>query len=336
MAASDPAAQRLLGLDALKALAILGVVAIHAAPVEPSAYQRHVAGGVLRLAVPAFLIVTGFLAGHKQTGRPRLAAYFRRFLRLHVVYGAFYWGVEILRTGRLELPGVKAALLHFGEAAWPGQFYFVILIQLFFLAAFVLPPGFWRSPAWLLGSAAAALAGIALLPLARELPDAGAVWPLLRRVAGSGSGIWLWLYYFALGGFLGERARLGRLPAVLCDRRVGLGLLALGMALAGFDWPRWGDPLVDPYARASIWTGATLAGLAVPALAAAQPPRLVRRLGAASFGVFVLNPALLFALQAVFGVAPNPWASWLMVAAVVVVAVPLTEWLRSRWPSLVP
>jgi peptidoglycan/LPS O-acetylase OafA/YrhL len=336
VAAGGGGTQRLLGLDALKALAILGVVAIHASPVEASAYQRHVAGGVLRLAVPAFLIVTGFLAGSKQTGRARFAAYFRRFLGLHVAYGLFYWLVEIVRTRRLEAPGLKGALLHFGEAAWPGQFYFVILIQLFFLAAFVLPPSFWRSPAWVWASALAAVAGIAALPCLREIPDAGAASHLVRGVAGSGSGIWLWLYYFALGGILGDRARGGRLPAALCDRRVAWGLVALAASLVALDWPRWGDPLVDPYARASVWTGASLVGLAVPALAGGSPPRGLQRLGAASFGVFVLNPALLFALQAVFGVARDPWTSWGMVAAVALIAVPLTEQLRRRAPALVP
>jgi surface polysaccharide O-acyltransferase-like enzyme len=327
--------QRLLGLDALKALAILAVVAIHAAPVEPSAYQRHAVGGVFRLAVPLFLVVTGFLAGVKETGPSRMAAYFRRFLFLHLFYAAFYWALESVRAGRLEWPGAKAVLLHFGEAAWPGQFYFVILIQLFFLAAFVLPPGFWRNRAWLAAAAAAAAAGIAALPFARELPDAGLL-GLVRRVAGSGSGIWLWLWYFALGGCLGDRARQGRLPALLADRTAAAGLLGLAVLLAALDWPRSGDVLLDPYARASIVTGATLAGLAVPALAGAVPPGLIRRLGAASFGVFVLNPALLFPLQGVFGVARDAWTSWLMVTAVVVVAVPLTEWLRARWPRLVP
>jgi hypothetical protein len=44
----------------------------------------------------------------------------------------------------------------------------------------------------------------------------------------------------------------------------------------------------------------------------------------------------LFVLHAGFGVATNAWASWLMVAAVVVLAVPLTEQLRRRVPALVP
>jgi hypothetical protein len=226
-------------------------------------------------------------------------------------------------------------VLHFGEAAWPGQFYFVILIQMFGLAAFVLPAGFWRSPVWLAAWAGAAAAGIAALPFARELSDTG-LFAGLRRVAGSGSGIWLWLWYFALGGWLGDRARGGRLPAALSDRRVGFGLLGLGMLLAALDWPRWGDVALDPYARASIWTGATLVGLAVPALARVPAPRAIGRLGAASFGVFVLNPALLFAIHGAVGVARDAWASWLMVAAVVMAAVPLTEWLRARWPRLVP
>ena len=335
MATGGGATQRLGGLDALKALAILGVVAIHAAPGEPSAYERHVVGGVLRLAVPVFLVVSGFLAGWKRTDRDRFAAYFRRFLGLHLVYGAFYWLVEIVRSGRLEWPGVKGALLHFGEAAWPGQFYFVILIQLFGLAAFVLPGGFWRSPVWLAASAAAAGLGIAALLLAHEPPDAGCL-GALARVAASGSGIWLWLWYFALGGWLGDRARAGRLPAALSDRWVGLGLLALGVALAALDWPPFGDVHLDPYARASILTAASLVGLAVPALAGVLPPRPLRRLGAASFGVFVLNPALLFAIHGAFGAARGAWVSWLMVATVVIAAVPLTEWLRARWPRLVP
>ena len=61
-ARSGPGA-RLAGLDILKALAALTVVGIHAAPQAGAFYLEHVNGGLLRLGVPIFLGISGYLAG---------------------------------------------------------------------------------------------------------------------------------------------------------------------------------------------------------------------------------------------------------------------------------
>ena len=64
---------RLAGLDALKGVSILMVVLIHAVPEGPDWYQDHVVNGIARLAVPSFLIVTGFLNGLMGSSRAKLA-----------------------------------------------------------------------------------------------------------------------------------------------------------------------------------------------------------------------------------------------------------------------
>ena len=162
---------RLSGLDAVKGLAILMVVFIHAAPVERDAYQDHFVNGAARLAVPLFLAVSGYLAGLKGSSRARFAAYFRKFLKLHIVYSAFYWLLSVLRDGIADDITLKDVLLRFGAGAYAGQYYFAILVQTYFVAAFLLPSRFWRRWWVLPASALTAVAGTFLLAVEFEAAD---------------------------------------------------------------------------------------------------------------------------------------------------------------------
>jgi peptidoglycan/LPS O-acetylase OafA/YrhL len=328
---------RLPGLDAAKAVAIVLVVLIHAAPPRPAWYEEHVIEGAARLGVPVFLLVTGFLAGRRAWSRQRLLRGWLRFLRLHVLWGFFYWGVSLLRDGAPDRLGWKAALLHFGEGAWAGQFYFVVVVQILFVAA-LLPEGAWRHPAAVAVSAAAAVAGIALLgagpSLAAELGLGG--WA--SRPLTMGNAVWHWFYYFSLGAWLGERARD---PAGLLSRLAGWGTVALigaGVLVAGAAGMGGAalPPPGAPYARLPILVGATLIGLSLPSLAGRAAPRALRRLGANTFGVFVLNPAILLLWSGFAGATSSLLGSWMRAAATVAVALPIASLLRRRAGWLLP
>ena len=194
---------RLAGLDAVKGLAILMVVAIHAAPVEGDGYQDHFVSGVARLAVPLFLAISGYLAGLKGTSRARFAAYFRKFLKLHLVYAVFYWLLSMLRDGVADDITLNDVLLRFGAGAYPGQYYFAILVQTYFVAAFLLPSGFWRR-CWVLpASALTAVAGTILLAVEFYASEPAPALALLARLRDAP--VWLWFFYFALGATLGAR-----------------------------------------------------------------------------------------------------------------------------------
>lgn len=327
---------RLPGLDAVKAVAISLVVLIHAAPLRPAWYDEHVVGGIARLGVPAFLLVTGFLAGLQTWSRRRLLLGCVRFLRLHVLWGFFYWGVSILRDGVPERLTWKGALLHFGEASWAGQFYFVVVVQILFVAGVLLPEGSWRRPAAVWVAAVAALGGSAFLgatpSLAAELGLRG--WA--ARPLTTGNGVWLWFYYFSLGAWLGDRTRDGSGPLSRLDGWSAAALLAAAALVAGAGWPQLGPFSGDPYARLPILLGATLVGLSLPSLAGRAVPRLVQRLGTETFGVFVLNPAILTLWDALAGGAASLVASWLRAGVTVAITAPLTSLLRRRASWTVP
>jgi surface polysaccharide O-acyltransferase-like enzyme len=330
-------AGRLEGLDALKGVAILMVVAIHAAPEPASWYQSYVVNGVARLAVPCFLVVSGYLAAVHRASRQKLAGYFIKFLRLHVVYGAFYWVVDIARNG-FGTPSLKAALLHFGEASYAGQYFFIILLQLFFVAAFLLPEGFWRSTRSVVLTALVALAGFSVRSFVLSEPAwTDGLGRVLGRALTSESTIWLWLYYFTLGAHVGDRKLTGRFPALftqggLCATLLGLALLGSAANLPSV--PGHGEPSALPYTRLAILTGATLVALTLPGLASRHAPGLLTRLGLNSFGLYVFNPALLAVLFTLAGYPEQVGPSLLSAAVVALAALPLTAGLRRVAPAL--
>lgn len=294
-------AERLPGLDGLKGLAIICVVAIHTAPGEGALWRDHVVNGVARLAVPLFLVVTGYLTGLRERDRSALAQSFVRFLRLHLIYGLFYWMVRAALDGDPGRLTPKGILAHFGEASFAGQFYFVILLQVFFVSAWLLPARFWRARSSVILAAALVVATLPWPTLAREwLGDAGPA-GLMSRVLGSGSMLWLWLHYFTLGAWLGARESGAKRVDTSRGAAAILLLLGVAIALVGFPIAPWEDVSREPYARLSILIGASCLALALPALARWRAPAALQRLGADSFGVFVLHPAVLMIAFTVTG-----------------------------------
>jgi surface polysaccharide O-acyltransferase-like enzyme len=327
---------RLAGLDAVKGVAIVMVVTIHAAPLDGGGYHDHIVNGLARLAVPLFLVVSGYLAGLKGASRGKLAGSFWKFLRLHVIYAAFYWLISLLHHGPGEAITLKSVLLRFGAGGYPGQYYFAILVQTYFVAAFLLPDRFWRH-AWVLPvSALAAVAGTGVLAVDFEAADPAPWIATLARPRANP--VWLWFVYFALGASLGAR-KTARQPAgtPAPSLRAALALTATGVAVATLTAPDLVSAefaLAFPYSRLPIFLGAALVALALPALAHAPAPRPLVRLGRDSFAVFVFNPALLMALELLIGRAPSPWTSWAYAAFAVCGGLLLATVLRRHAPSL--
>ena len=143
VSAASPETQRLPGLDALKGIAIIGVVVIHAAPNDAPGYLDYVVGGVARLAVPLFLIISGFLIGSRRPSRAKAFLYFRKFLRLHILYGALYWVVQPLSGASYAPVTLKSALMHFAAFSYAGQFFLFALTQIYFILAVFVPERFW-------------------------------------------------------------------------------------------------------------------------------------------------------------------------------------------------
>jgi uncharacterized membrane protein YcfT len=241
-------AGRLAGLDGVKGVSIVFVVMIHAAPSDSPLYSAHVIGGLTRLAVPCFLAITGFLAGMRGTGPARFRASFWTFVRLHLVYGVFYglWGAAFV--GLPDPVTAKFVVMRFGEAAWAGQYYFVVLIQLFLFLA-LLPAGrSWRAPAWLWGSAAAAGGWLLLLVAAPDIARAFSLPRFGERLLSTPSALPVWFLFFALGAHMGQRyaqAPTGTPAPAWCPGAVLLGVAVGTLALPS--WPAWESGY--PYAR---------------------------------------------------------------------------------------
>lgn len=324
--------ERLFGIDTVRGVAIAFVVVIHAAgQVESEAYALHVVQGLARLGVPLFVVVSGLLAALRQTPQERFRTYLWKFLVLHVLYGLFYAAVVLVDRGVPADFGPKWVVLRFGEAGWPGQYYFLVLIQLFAVAGWLVPPRLWQRHLTL-----ALCAG--LIPLALAFAhafEASSTLPPgpLRSLIQSKIHLGYWIYYFALGAWIGGRMRNGTgwVPSPLAVAFLLLAAVGLAMfapRLFGGD----GASELSSYQTLRIYAATTCVALALPGLARVDPLPWLRRLGRDSFGIFVLNPLLLELTFAVFGRPRTVERSLLCVAIVLLVGLPLARQLRIRLP----
>jgi surface polysaccharide O-acyltransferase-like enzyme len=338
VSAAAPGRTRLPGLDALKGIAIAGVIAIHASPASPaddSAWYRYVTSGVARLAVPLFLLITGYLIGLRRPPREKLVATGWKFLRLHLIYSAFYWALEPLAVGAWRELTLKNALMHFAPFSFPGQFYLFILPQVYFVFGFLVPERLRASTGVLAASLALALATVAFLAASIA---AGHSAPLPWMLVGHSEATPLvWLFAVAAGIWVGARAdnprfaRVGALPS--------LALAALAALLAACDWPPTDGPDYlrhFGYARWSLLIGTALLAPCLPWAARALWLPGLEALGRQSFGVFVFNPLILGLLSHNVGHIETLSQSAAYAAVMLAGAYGLARWLRPRLPFAFP
>jgi surface polysaccharide O-acyltransferase-like enzyme len=309
------------------------VVAIHAAPYAESAphYSAYVIQGIARLAVPLFLCISGFLVGIRCPSRSKVAQYFAKFLRLHLLYSVLYWLFEPLRLGAYQPLTLEAVLLHFGAYGYAGQFYLFALLQIYFALAFLIPQRLWTSRALLVGSLALAAAAVAGLAWSYSAGADGAIAPWIRGYGESS--LFLWLYPFSLGIWLGHHFGAPAPTPVLAASSILLALAAMAIAVLGV--PVFGSAVYlahCPYARWPILIGTTALAGAIPWASRTLRLAPLAALGRESFGVFVLNPLILdiWALQ--LGRATAISDSMLRAAVTLAIAFALSRTLRKRIP----
>jgi surface polysaccharide O-acyltransferase-like enzyme len=323
--------QRLPGLDALKGIAIIGVVAIHAFPSDAPVYREHVLNGVARLAVPLFLIISGFLLGSRPPSRARALRYFWKFLRLHILYGALYWAAQPLFGVPYAPITPKSAVMHFAAFSYAGQFFLFVLPQIYFVMALLVPERLWGSKQLLLGSLLLAAGTSALVVWCFGAPGAD---PLLRKLAGQGeASASLWLFPFCLGMWVGRR--FARSPRGDGGGASCAVLAILAVAVAALDLPATAGGGYDdafPYVRWSIGIGAALSAFTLPwaSRGLGLPP--LAAIGRESFGIFVLNPLILGLLRRHLGDVATLSESLLYTAVTLGIAWLLTRLLRRRIP----
>ena len=335
MSVASPENKRLPGLDVLKGIAIIGVVAIHAAPSDAPGYREHVLNGVARLAVPLFLVISGYLLGSRQPSQAKAFLYFRKFLRLHIIYGGLYWVAQPLFGTQYAPVTPKSALMHFAAFSYAGQFYLFVLPQIYFVLAVLVPERFWGSAILILGSLPLGVGTVALV--VQTFSGSGAD-PLLRLLAGQAEAtIFLWFFPFALGMWAGRRFAGS-------TRAIGGGALCLVLALlaagvASLDLPATaGGGYEDafPYVRWSIGIGATLLAFTLPWASRGLRLSPVAAIGRESFGIFVLNPLILGLLRRHLGDVATVSESLLYMAVTLGIALLLARVLRKRIPFAFP
>jgi uncharacterized membrane protein YeiB len=86
------------------------------------------------------------------------------------------------------------------------------------------------------------------------------------------------------------------------------------------------------YLRPRIYLATTLVALALPSIARSRFGRWLPSVGRDSFGIFVLNPAILTVLFATIGAPGEPTTSLLLAGATLAISQPLARQMRLRVP----
>lgn len=127
--------QRYGTVDAVRGAAIFGVVFIHTVGCvgDANTIDRALVD-LLRVGVPIFLVFFGYFAERSLVRRERVGIYVSQ--RLGKLLVPFVWWslvYFVLFRGWTIQPWTKAAVQLFSGYEWPGQYFFVVLIQLLIL-----------------------------------------------------------------------------------------------------------------------------------------------------------------------------------------------------------
>jgi peptidoglycan/LPS O-acetylase OafA/YrhL len=297
---------RLLGSDALRALATVWVVVIHAGAWGPgTGYADTVL--LARFSVPAFTVLTGLLLGYRYSDQPLGADFARRRLSRTVVpwlaWIPVYLLLDLFPFRTLSQNGGQIA--HFVSQGGGHLWYLLLIPQLYLVFTF------WPRRHVLIAAAIAMLVqtGLAVWRLYGPLPQGAGETVVLDYAFITFP---FWIGYFAVGVALG---RLWRpIPAALHRAVVWLGPVAIVasgalLILETFSGATWStflggtgaflDPVL-PLFVCSIAAWVLAAGPAlmrhVPALSLAT-----RFVSDHSLGIYIIHPIILYYMGTYYG-----------------------------------
>ena len=292
------APHRLPGADALRALATVAVIVIHASywPLQDRGADDAVWGSVTllaRFAVPAFVVLTGLVLGFRY-GDERLGGGFllrraRRSVLPWLIWAPVFCVADLLWMGGVS-PSWGSVASFFGGGA--GHLYFLLLVPQLYVLLLLWPA---RRRALLTVTGAALALQLTLCAVRLYVPIPGGV--VHQLMLEHGFELFpCWIGYFALGVLCGRwlRDRRGRgIPAWPFA-----ALLPLTAALL-----LWDDVTRSANGAYAMGTGAFLRptllpfALAVCGLALFAAPRILPRgidaLSRHSLGVYIIHPLLL-------------------------------------------
>lgn len=196
---SSPVRARLLGADAVRAVAMLGVIGVHAAAWGPSK-PFHSIDVIARYSVPAFVVLTGLGLSYGYTGR-RLGIGFARRRLARTLLPWVAWAPVFIAfgvfTGTLSLavPDVGGFLVQ-----GAGHLWFLLLVPQLYLLFVVWP----RNHRWALAAAAMLVQmGLGVMRLYADLPG----WQSQLFANYAAQIFPFWIGYFAVGMAMGTSLR---------------------------------------------------------------------------------------------------------------------------------
>ncbi|MGC4032509.1 MAG: acyltransferase [Tepidisphaeraceae bacterium] len=322
-----------LSTDALRGIAIWGVVYVHGAFLfRPAGSGLLMSADAVRWAVPVFVILAGLFSapagsGNSHGTKSATTVLIGRLSRLATPFTVWSLVYFLHQRGWERWPDVvKIITTHFAGYGWSGQYYFIILFQI-------------AGIAWLLGRRV-------VKPMHAYLAF-GAVFILttmLSRVTGAGTlkklfddrFVLFWIPHLLFGMAIAyERGR--RLPKVwpplIASAVLFLSIAAfvegntLLSSLGAVAWATYQNP---------IWIATTpILFIAFSSLITAMPDRIklpISGIGQYSLGIFCLNPLVIDLLSSMhWSIAQKSrWISDLLLPIASVTAIMLICYALSR------
>lgn len=301
---SEPGRSRLPGADALRAVALLGVLAVHSSAWGPRV-PFHAIDQIARFCVPAFVVVTGTVLAYRYTGRPLGAGFARRraartllpwlawvpvYIAFDVATGAFGQYHESLGTFLTE---------------GAGHLWFLLLIPQFYLLFAVWP----RRHRWTIAGAALVLqTALCLARIYVAFPG----WESQLMLQYASELFPFWIGYFAVGVAVGDAMRhpgalrralnvwRWRLACVFAAATAVSGYLLLTFhypsAVSGTAFLTGTGSFLNPALPPFVFALAALTATSLaPAMRASRSiAQTISVLSEDSLGIYIVHPILLF------------------------------------------
>ncbi len=359
------ASSRLVGIDVLRAAAVIGVLASHLYPLqgvmrspqgvlERSVWRLAIFGDygvVLFFAISGFVITRSVIQHDGSLDRMRVAAFYRRRVARIGPGLALSIGLGIAALMLASRRSPMAMLVIFGNAPFTASFWLSLATFTFNfkLAIAALAKQGWGMHWGLLWSLSVEEQFYLLFPLLalstalprRRFAALGALvilGALSRHILGPVPGLWLFLTPECVDALaIGVIAAL--MPPFTISRKWSLLLAVLGLCIliAGTVSRSWtATPLL-------IAVGAALVMLCCQngAVFTHRPWRLLARIGRVSYGIYLFHPLVLWGLAPFLrGMAVLPTLALFVAAAWIaaetsfaLVEQPAGRWIRNHWSA---